>query len=616
MYPCMDSARQETHIDEVQGWNPAVRSPLSKQYTGRGVVFGILETEFDTHHPAFLDSLGHTRFYAVWDETDTTKPSNVRAIYGGYGQIRRGQALDADSLFATNGFYHGTLMTSLGAGSDRTHQWWGAAPEATIVGVKYGHADTNITQGLKWIFAIADSLNMPCVINMSIGSQVGPHDGTSDIDRAIDTLSKAGHIVVGAAGNDGELKPHVSFPLAAGAARGSFITPYATNDPTMPLNVETFVDMWGSANRTFTDTIYVCDTLTLQYKKTSTIVPNQRPDTIYWPNTTTGKNDTLVFQIGTERNSVNAKPHMQILAFCNNPNLMVGVRVASVQAETVHVWNVNKLPFKGLGIPGFYSGDSLYTIDEIGGTAKRIITAGGYNSKVDLTTWNGKVYGPGDSSLHNYLSYTSLGPTADGRIKPDLSAPARFVVGAMSRIGKDDDRTVWWPNPANTLGRYEFTGGTSVASPIVAGIVALMLQVNPALTPETAKQVLQTTAIKDKYTGNITAPDVRWGAGKVNALAAIEQLAPVVTVHKGASARQIFYIVKSGKNRLVLRGPKTAAPQEAVVELFAVSGQRLLAAQVKTGGSIVLPGTAAVGCIVARVRWQGGASVEQLFPGM
>jgi subtilisin family serine protease len=621
IFPCMDSARQETHIDEVQGWNPTVHSPLSKQYTGKGVVFGIIETEFDTHHPAFLDSLGHTRFLAVWDETNRTKPSNVRAPYGGYGQIEKGQTLDADSLFATNGFYHGTIVTSFGAGSDRTHPWWGAAPEATIVGVKYGDSVTDVPYGLKWIFHIADSLGMPCVVNMSIGSQVGPHDGTSVTDQVIDSLSKAkaGHIVVGAAGNDGEQKPHVSFLLGAGQAMGAFISSYATNDPALPVNVETYADIWGSANRAFTDTIYVCDTTTMQYQKTTTITPNTGQKTILWPNASTGKNDTLVFQVGSERNAFNSKPHTQLVVFCNNPNLMIGVRIASTLAETVHVWNANKLPFRSLGIQGFYDGDSLYTIDEIGGTAKEIITAGGYNSKVALTTWNGVAYGPGDTSLYHYLSYTSLGPTADGRMKPDLSAPARFVVGAMSRVGKDDNRTVLWPNPPDTLGRYEFTGGTSVASPIVAGIVALMLQADSTLTADNVKLYLQQTATSDAYTSQ--GGTQRWGAGKVNALEAMKKvpgvsISTVMLAHQSPLQQQKFRIAFGGGNRLVIRGP-TGAGQEAVVELFDVSGRRLMAALVKAGGSITLPpGTSAQGCIVARVRWQGGASFERLFSAM
>jgi minor extracellular serine protease Vpr len=617
IFPCMDSARRETHVDEVQGWNPAVHSPLSKQFTGKGIVFGIIETEFDTHHPAFLDSLGHTRFYEIWDATDTSMPSNVGAAYGGYGKIKKGPAIDADSLFATNGFYHGTLITSLGAGSDRAQPWWGVAPEAVIVGVKYGRSDADIINGLKWIFAIADSLKLPCVINMSIGTQAGPHDGTSAFDLAIDTLSKAGHIVIGAAGNDAEQKPHISFPLKTGESRGTFITASASGDASQPLNVESFIDMWGSPNKLFTDTIYVCDVTTLQYKKTSTIVPNQPPDTLYWPNAVAGKPDTLVFQVELERNRFNLKPHEEVLVYGNNPNLMIGVRVASAQAETVHVWNVNKLPFASLGITGFFAGDSLYTVNEIGGTAKRIVTAGGYNSKVALTTWNSVSVGAGDTSLYHYLSYTSLGPTVDGRIKPDISAPAREVVGAMSRIGTDAGRTVYWPNPAVPFDRYEFTGGTSVASPIVAGIIALMLQVNPTLTPETAKQILQQTAINDAYTAQ--GGNLRWGAGKVDALKAIEQLGvPTVTrppAQRSAESHGAFCIVASGKNRLSLKGPAGSMSQEALVELFDLSGTLLLRAHVKTGGSVVVPPASASSCLVARVSWRGGASSERILTG-
>jgi subtilisin family serine protease len=594
--------------------------------TGKGVVFGILETEFDTHHPAFLDSLGRTRFAAIWDETDTTKPSNVPATYGGYGQIKKGSALNDDSLFATNGFYHGTIVTSFGAGSDRAHPWWGAAPEAVIVGVKYGDADADIVNGLKWIFAMSDSMKMPCVVNMSIGTQLGPHDGTSAVDRTVDALSGVGtsglaHIVVGAAGNDAEHKCHVSFPLKPGETRGTWIMPNATGNPTMALNVVTFVDVWGGVNKSFTDTVYVYDTSVspMQYKKTSTIRPNQAPDTTLWPNAATGKSDTLVFQIFSERNSVNQKQHIEMVAQGNNPSMIVGLRIAAVQAETVHVWNVEQVTFKSLGVAGFYDGDSLYTIAEVGGTSKTIITAGGYNSKVDLTTWNDTVYGKGDSSLHNYLSYSSLGPTADGRIKPDISAPARFVVGAMSRVGKDDNRTVLWPNPANTLGRYEFTGGTSVASPIVAGIVALMLEANHALTPANARQILQQTAINDAFTGNITTPDVRWGAGKVNALDAVKQLGiPVISIRpsKGASPCDEFNIVKTGRNRLLLKGPVDGKHQEARIELFDLSGRMLLGIHAKTGSAFSIPKAAELRFMIVRVRLPGGASFTQMLSVM
>ena len=62
--------------------------------------------------------------------------------------------------------------------------------------------------------------------------------------------------------------------------------------------------------------------------------------------------------------------------------------------------------------------------------------------------------------------FSSRGPTADGRIKPDISAAGR--------------QRVRWPSPAAATST---SSGTSVATPFMTGTALLMLQVNPALTP-------------------------------------------------------------------------------------------------------------------------------------
>lgn len=99
-----------------------------------------------------------------------------------------------------------------------------------------------------------------------------------------------------------------------------------------------------------------------------------------------------------------------------------------------------------------------------------------------------------DSSL---ASFSSRGPTADGRIKPDVVVPGTKVVAA-------------WKD-----GGYARLGGTSFASPQVTGIVAQMLQVNPALSPMEVRRLLRQTASQADH------PDHRKGWGVVNADAAI-----------------------------------------------------------------------------------------------
>ncbi len=94
-------------------------------------------------------------------------------------------------------------------------------------------------------------------------------------------------------------------------------------------------------------------------------------------------------------------------------------------------------------------------------------------------------------------SFSSFGPTADGRIKPDVSAPGAGVTVAVGASG------------------YGTTNGTSFSAPLVTGVVALMLEANPRLTPIQVRDILRATA------SQASAPDNRLGWGIVNADAAV-----------------------------------------------------------------------------------------------
>ena len=106
--------------------------------------------------------------------------------------------------------------------------------------------------------------------------------------------------------------------------------------------------------------------------------------------------------------------------------------------------------------------------------------------------------------------FSSRGPTADGRIKPDLSAPGVGITSAQ----------------AGTTSGYVAYDGTSMATPFVAGVALLMLDASPALTPTDVKDTLRRTAIDwarggDNRTLGSTGPDIDYGAGRLDAYAAI-----------------------------------------------------------------------------------------------
>jgi subtilisin family serine protease len=101
-------------------------------------------------------------------------------------------------------------------------------------------------------------------------------------------------------------------------------------------------------------------------------------------------------------------------------------------------------------------------------------------------------------------SFSSVGPTADGRIKPDVAAP-----GVAVKIARPDG------NPG-----YATANGTSFACPLTAGVVALLVQANPSATVDQIFQALRSTASQS------ARPDNLLGYGIVDALAALRAIAP------------------------------------------------------------------------------------------
>ena len=97
-------------------------------------------------------------------------------------------------------------------------------------------------------------------------------------------------------------------------------------------------------------------------------------------------------------------------------------------------------------------------------------------------------------------AFSSAGPTADGRIKPEVVAQGSGVVAANARKAND----------------YLSTAGTSMSAPLVAGAAALVIEAHPRWTPMQVRQALISTADR------ATQPDNLYGYGLVDAAAAIE----------------------------------------------------------------------------------------------
>jgi len=145
------------------------------------------------------------------------------------GTIKTGAALNSDSGFGLATESHGTLMASYAAGSDTALPFYGIAPNAMLIGVKYDYTnsqyiESDVINGLSWIFHVADSLNVPCVVNMSIGLSYGRMTAAM-LSIAQSIVYRKQAVYCGAAGNDAALHTHISFAVSGNTAKNTWVAP-------------------------------------------------------------------------------------------------------------------------------------------------------------------------------------------------------------------------------------------------------------------------------------------------------------------------------------------------------------------------------------------------------
>jgi hypothetical protein len=203
VYPALQKSLPDTGI-------PPLRTLSNGSFTGAtgaGVVIGVIDSGLDIDHPNFKDAQGNTRIAFLLDQTNGNSECTAATVDAG-------QCTQQDE---SGQIGHGTHVTGIAAGNgaapDENGVSWshvGVAPESTIVFVKTTHYSDAVVDGLEYIFAKADELGMPAVVNLSIELPVGAHDGTSLMEEAIDDLAteKPGRAVVVAAGNMREQAIH------------------------------------------------------------------------------------------------------------------------------------------------------------------------------------------------------------------------------------------------------------------------------------------------------------------------------------------------------------------------------------------------------------------------
>lgn len=524
---CNDFGRRDLKVDYV---HKNVGGMLPQAYTGKGVIVGIIDTGVEYGHRAFYTSDGkELRIKRVWNQNSYgTGPEGFT-----YGKELTQEADILLATYDTASEFHGshTMGTAAGGGDLQT-KYYGMAPDADIVFVSFKSSDNaSVGDAIKYIFDYADSQGRPCVINMSLGSHHGPHDGTSYLDQIIDELSGPGHIIVGACGNEGEARMHASKTFTDKDKTFKTILTYNANQS----HKLHYVDIWGTPGSNLKVNMAIFNSLKGQVKGKSDVFDTAEPPAngIFYYTYIDEIGADMDCHISGEINPENNCPHVYIT--CKMGDLadgtMPGILIQGDPGATVNLWNEGLHEFSSNGKTGFTNGDSNSTVGEIGGTANRIISVGSYDGRDTVPFVHGTKYMLMSSTGLTYKQYdhstfSSLGPTADGRTVPTVCAPGMPVISAINRYvsGFDDPTQQACDYTTDASGRnyyYMYNMGTSMSAPHVAGIVALMLQANPDLTPEEAKQIIQDTA--DTWAAMGDLPNNSWGAGRINALECVRR---------------------------------------------------------------------------------------------
>jgi subtilisin family serine protease len=457
-----------------------------KNKTGKGVIVGIIDFGCDFAHQNFSLAKGKSRLLQLWNQGSEKKSPGVQ--YGTlYSKSDINKALAASNPYTLLQYNpgakaHGTHVTDIAGGNGRGTKVPGVAPEADIIFVELDSSDVpdfdtasvgksfgdsvHLLEAIKFIFDKAG--NNPCVINLSLGTNGGPHDGSTLVEQGIDSLlaEKPNRAIVIAASNSFEDGIHAAGSVAP---KGSVDIAWnvASDDRT-----ENEMEIWFNGKGRL-----AAEVIDPQGKSLGTVNPGES---------------------GTENdNSGNIRMFIaNRLDDPNNHDNMIGVwlKQGSTGKWTIRLTNLQntKTEYHAWierdddGQSTFTQPlDNSHTLGSIS-CSKLTITVGSYDAH--------KASKP--------LSwFSSSGPTRDGRQKPEISAPGHDVIAASSR----------------TVNGVTTMSGTSMAAPAVTGAIAVLLgeakSRNINLTIEAIRKIVIDSARKQPPA---KAPDNRYGAGRIS----------------------------------------------------------------------------------------------------
>lgn len=462
------------------------------QLKGKGVLIGFLDSGIDYTNEVFRNIDGSTRIAAIWDQTVQSGTPPEGFAYGSeFTKAQINEALEQENPLSlvpsSDDTGHGTYTASLAAGSGNPQeQFLGAAPEASIAVVKLKQAkqylkdyyfipedavcyqETDLMLGLKYLNDLADSLSLPLVVCITVGSSMGGHIGTLPLSYLIEGYSsKANHITVIGVGNEADKRHH-------------YFNTIANISDNKSVEIRVGENVSGFSLELWTD------------------IPNILSISILSPS---GENTSRIpFRVGAsaevdflfERTKVSIDYRLLVekstseLVFFRFDAPAPGIWKIVIEPLTLadgefHMW---------LPVTEFLSGEVYFLEPDPYYTLTNPATT---DSPIVVSYYNGNTDAVSQSSGRGY--------TRSQRINPDITAPGVDVPGALPG------------------GRFAARTGASAAAAVTAGAVALMLEWLlyyenvPGIDSYQVKSLLILGTVRPR---TMEYPNREWGYGQLN----------------------------------------------------------------------------------------------------
>ncbi len=515
-----DQAKNVTKA--YQAWN-GTNNGLPQNYRGTGVVIGVIDTGMDFNHRFFYDSSGNTRVKAVYLPNATsanggTAPQVGTTTLSGYHYTTPAQiaALTTDY----NAESHGTHTTGC-AGGSQVGNYAGMAPDCDLVmcGLGDNLSQTSIVNSAKYIANYAKSVGKPCVISISLGSNMGPHDGSSSICRAYDQVANQyGAVILLSSGNEGDAYGYAKKTLSSASDAFAIIHESSTGAANVGGSSyygPAYMDIWGRTSDQLKLKVLVVNRNTGAIVYTSDEITGSATLSDFSSYFNSSSKVEISFSSSNNRKNIFIHPTM---SGAKNSNYRLAYIVTSAAGNTIDAWCEGGSASR-IGISGNISGYTL-SLGQQDGTmsddicGSKTISVGAMASR---TNYNGYY------NVNDVAYFSSYGTDVNGDNHPYITAPGNVVISSLNGYDSYNSQygTSYSVSYNGRTHKWGEMSGTSMSTPIAAGVVALYLQANPELDVDGVKDAIANTATA--YT-NPTSPPKQRGYGIINALSGISYI--------------------------------------------------------------------------------------------